>query len=355
VNFLALADDATGALETGARLVEAGLEARVRFEPGFASGVIDTETRHLPPASAQARIREIAARARQARVDSIFKKTDSTLRGNIAAEFRALLEVWPERRIVYAAAYPALGRTVRHGELLVHGRPLHETAFAGDALNPSRESSIRALLGDLNERVDVWDGETDRDLADAAAAARDRPCIVAGTAAMASAWAASLSGGTAGVWRPKRAVRSCLVVNGSLHPASREQLGESGIPAMEHSVAADPVELGAALSSLAGTAGWAAMCAAEVRTGDPLAVASHAARTVAHACRLADPDCLIVFGGDTVFAILREMGIAEAEPHGELLPGAPVATIVGGRLLVTKAGGFGGSDYLTRLRSILGI
>lgn len=82
-------------------------------------------------------------------------------------------------------------------------------------------------------------------------------------------------------------------------------------------------------------------------------MAEHVARAVAHACRMVDPDCIMIFGGDTVFAILREMGIVEAEPHAEILPGAPASTIAGPRLLVTKAGGFGGPDYLTRLRSIL--
>lgn len=353
MGFLALADDATGALETGARFVEAGLEALVRFKPDSESGVIDTETRHLPAELAAERIRNIAARARQARVVSIFKKTDSTLRGNIAAEFRALLEVWPERRILYAPAYPALGRTVRNGELLVNGRPLRDTAFAADVLNPSREGSIRTLLGDLSDRVDIWDGETDQDLANVAAAACRTPCIVAGTAAMASAWAACLSGGAPRTRRPAPVVGSCLVVNGSLHPASREQLAMCDITAIEHSAAADPVETGATLAALVAEEGWAALNTSKTREGDPLAVAEHTARAVAHACRIVDPDCLMVFGGDTVFAILREMGIAEAEPHAEILPGAPVSSIAGPRLLVTKAGGFGAPDYLSRLRSIL--
>jgi D-threonate/D-erythronate kinase len=355
VKFLALADDATGALETGARLVEAGLEARVRFEPGFDSGVIDTETRHLPAELAGERIREIAALARKAGVVSIFKKTDSTLRGNIAAEFRALLDVWPELRIVYAPAYPALGRTVRNGELFVNGWPLRETAFANDPLNPAPDGSIRALLGDLNDRVDLWDGEIDQHLADAAAAAAacQSPCIVAGTAAMASAWAACFAGGAPRTRRPVPVIESCLVVNGSLHPASREQLAVSGMVTVAHSVDEDPEAVGMTLATLVAIEGWAALCASETRSADPLAVAAHAARAVAHACCMAEPDCLMVFGGDTVFAILRELGITEAVPHAEILPGVPASTIAGPRLLVTKAGGFGGPDALARLRSIL--
>jgi uncharacterized protein YgbK (DUF1537 family) len=58
--LLALADDATGALETGARFSAAGLDAIVRFEPGASVAgagviVIDTETPPLPAAEAYER------------------------------------------------------------------------------------------------------------------------------------------------------------------------------------------------------------------------------------------------------------------------------------------------------------
>lgn len=375
-----MADDATGALETGARFREAGLDARVSFDPGLAwsSGalVVDTETRHLPAEQARERVRAIATRAKQSGVAHIYKKTDSTLRGPIAAEFRALLGVWPELPLVYAPAYPALGRTVRNGELYVDGKPLSQTPFAADPLNPSRESSIAALLGatgaevmpvrssaDLRAalcrgRVLVCDGEADADLEFVAAAVRDAPCIMAGTAAMASAWAASLSRGKRRVWKPPSAALTCLVVNGSLHPASREQLAISSIPMLAHSPAADPVALGTRLAGLIERSRWAALCASPPCTTDPLAVAAHVARAAAHAVRLAAPDCLMVFGGDTVFAIMRELAIGEAEPHTEILPGAAVSTIWGQgtarpMLLITKAGGFGGPDYLARIRGIL--
>jgi len=377
---LALADDATGALETGARFCEAGLDARVSFEPdpGWRTTalVVDTETRHLLAEQARERIRAIATRAKQVRVVHIYKKTDSTLRGPIAAEFRALLDVWPELPFVYAPAYPALGRTVRNGELYVDGRPLSQTPFAADLLNPSRESSIAALLGatgaevvpvrnsaDLRGvlargRILVCDGETDADLADVAAAVHGAPCIMAGTAAMASAWAASLSRRKRRVWKPPCAALTCLVVNGSLHPASREQLAISGIPTLAHSAAADPLDLGTRLAGLVERSRWAALCASPRCTAEPLAVAAHAAGVAAHAVRLAAPDCLMIFGGDTVFAILRQLGIGQAQPHREILTGAPVSTISGqgtGRpmLLVTKAGGFGAPDYLVRIREIL--
>jgi len=382
---LALADDATGALETGARFREAGLDARVIFEPdrkwSCDAPVIDTETRHQSGVRARAVIREIGSRAREAGAGRVFKKTDSTLRGPLAAEFSALFDVWPELPLVYAPAYPALGRSVRNGELLVDGRPLNRTPFAADLLNPSRESSIAALLSETGAGIVVvrnpaelraalfpggifvCDGETETDLEDVAEALRGARCLVAGTAAMASVWARSLWGGSVSserrrVLRQSFAAATCLIVNGSLHPASRDQLAASGIPMVTHNPAADPLELGTQLAGSIAQNRWAAVCASPAPAAEPLAVAAHIARAAAHAIRLAAPECLMVFGGDTVFAILRELDIDEAEPHFEMLPGAPVSTIAGQgtarrMVLVTKAGGFGAPDYLVRIREIL--
>ena len=358
MKILALADDATGALETGARFSEAGLEARVSFESSLIWNgdalVVDTETRHLPSEQARQKIYEIATRAKAARVSHVYKKTDSTLRGPIAAEFRALLEVWPEMPLIYAAAYPALGRTVRNGQLLVNGQALAETVFAADLLNPSRESSISQFLGGLSDgRVRICDCETDEELAAIAASAVGTPCLVAGTAALASAWAGRLVGRAPRAWRPKRTVRNVLVVCGSLHPASREQFHQSGIATLEHCLHATPSDLGADLAALITREQWAGLCTTAVPRGDPLEVAASLARATAAAIRLAKPDCLVIFGGDTVFAILRELAIQEVNALGEVLPGMPVSESAGGQLLLTKAGGFGTPDYLARLRAML--
>jgi uncharacterized protein YgbK (DUF1537 family) len=64
-------------------------------------------------------------------------------------------------------------------------------------------------------------------------------------------------------------------------------------------------------------------------------------------------DALIVCGGDTARAILAEMEEEEVVPLGELAPGVPVARLSASRLLVTKAGGFGGPDLLLDVRDKL--
>jgi uncharacterized protein YgbK (DUF1537 family) len=47
------------------------------------------------------------------------------------------------------------------------------------------------------------------------------------------------------------------------------------------------------------------------------------------------------------------MEVEEVFPLGELAPGVPVSRIGASRLLVTKAGGFGGPDLLLEVRDKL--
>ena len=88
------ADDFTGALDSGVQLAKAGLAVRVALSGGLrenANGaavrVADTQSRHLPPEEAKERVRAQMAAAAKAGVPVLYKKTDSTLRGNLGAEF----------------------------------------------------------------------------------------------------------------------------------------------------------------------------------------------------------------------------------------------------------------------------
>ena len=141
--LLALADDLTGALEVGAKFAGRGIPSLVTISSRSHSGhpveVVDLESRHLSPQASAAAVSALAATA----AGIVYLKTDSTLRGNIAADLRALAHARPESSIAYVPAYPALGRTVKDGRLHVYGVPVHLTAFAADPLNPITGSSIR--------------------------------------------------------------------------------------------------------------------------------------------------------------------------------------------------------------------
>src|SRR5450755_3024770 len=103
MSILALADDMTGALEIGAKFSAAGMRSLVSAKPVAAGSapvvVFDTETRHGSPEFAYREIKRFVLDSGAVRPRLVYKKTDSTLRGHIAAELRALAELFPDWRI----------------------------------------------------------------------------------------------------------------------------------------------------------------------------------------------------------------------------------------------------------------
>lgn len=313
-----LADDLTGALEVGGRLAAYCEHVIVSLDDVLESAevlVIDAETRHVPESEAASRVHAIARAAREAGAQFLYKKTDSTLRGHIGAELDAVLRAWPESPMLYAPAYPEMGRSVRDGVLYLDGRPVAETEFARDRLNPARESSIARLLERwaTHDRVVLHEGEA----AEVIAGFR----LAAGPAPVATAVAQLLF--TSRIERSLPGASRCVVVNGSRHPRSMEQMKhavEAGFPAIDYNGAdKSAVEVAADLARRAVACDW---------------------------------DALIVFGGDTAVAVLRALGETRVRPIAEVLPGVPVSRI-GDRLLITKAGGFGPVDILLQLRTSL--
>lgn len=363
--LLALADDTTGALEVGAKLSAGGVRNLVwlKFEAKAPEGppavVLDLATRHLAPEEAARRVRAAAGRARLAGVPHVYLKTDSTLRGPLGAEFRALLESWPDRPLVYVPAYPAMGRTVTEGILYVDGCPVSETAFAHDPLNPVRESSILRLLAqdcsapllpirstaELERSFEgaagcvlVCDARDEAEMGAIATALATRASrvLVAGTGGFAGHWFARLP-----LPREERGalplIRRWLLVNGSLHPRSREQAERARLPQVD----ADgkwPLD-----------ATWALLETPRERSGDALRMARELAAAAARVVRENGVEGLVIFGGDTARAVLEALGVESVEPWGEVMPGITVSRAAG-LVLVTKAGGFGPPDIVPRLR-----
>jgi uncharacterized protein YgbK (DUF1537 family) len=336
LSVLALADDLTGALEAGAKFAAAGMSSMVRVHGaqeanGAAAIVIDTETRHLSPQDAAGIIASIDT----AGAAIIYKKTDSTLRGNIAAELGALAAMHPGARIAYIPAYPAMGRTVANGILYVHGVPVHETSFARDALNPIGHSVVADHLRGLE--CTIHEGELDRHVSDAVALAlAEGYRIIAGPASVAEAIAQAINPPTATPVWPH--IRTCLIVNGSLHAISAQQV--------EHAVAAG-------CASESPIAAWRILQPG-ITSRSPLEHAAETGEYVRSSLAAGGIDGLLIFGGDTAYGILAAMGLPLLEPIGEVMPGVPIARVQGKRLhLITKAGGFGDANLICQVKSIV--
>jgi len=149
--YLIIADDFTGANDTGVQLVRRGIPTNVVFR---ASGikadgnsyVLDTETRNLPPAEADCQIREQVSTVRLSDYQYVIKKVDSTLRGNIAQEVKAVDDAYQSELVIFMPALPDLGRTTRGGIHMLKGTRITETELSKDPVKPVREDRLRELL-----------------------------------------------------------------------------------------------------------------------------------------------------------------------------------------------------------------
>ena len=152
-----IADDLTGAADTGVQFVHAGYRTAVFFrateviEDNLDAVVFDTDSRAMPAGFAAKRVVDAAHAAREARI--VYKKLDSTLRGNVAAELAAALGGARRERVVVAPAFPAAGRTTVGGIQRVHGVPVDETEMANDPHTPVREAHVPSLLADAFSSV----------------------------------------------------------------------------------------------------------------------------------------------------------------------------------------------------------
>jgi uncharacterized protein YgbK (DUF1537 family) len=129
MTLLIIADDLSGAADCAIAFASAGhstvVTLDVSHETSDASVIaIDTDTRRLTGVQAGERTLE-AYQALMAPGRKLYKKIDSTLRGNWAAEVAALQ---PKAGLaIVAPAFPATGRTTVDGQVLVNGHPLETT------------------------------------------------------------------------------------------------------------------------------------------------------------------------------------------------------------------------------------
>jgi len=149
-----IADDLTGALDTGIKFSKTGIGTQVVMGHKFCSDdidldkevlVIDTETRHVSENEAYARVYKTAKQCLDIGIKHFYKKTDSALRGHIGSELAALYDVLG-KPVAFIPALPRENRTTEKGIHYIDGVPVAESIFGRDPLNPVRHSEIFRLL-----------------------------------------------------------------------------------------------------------------------------------------------------------------------------------------------------------------
>jgi uncharacterized protein YgbK (DUF1537 family) len=405
-------DDLTGTLDAGYGFAARDRSVRAQFvdptQPesfDLASTgdvlAVDTDTRGVDPDLAAGAVRTVIEASESS---VVYKKIDSTLRGNVVPEVDAALAVSGCHLGIIAPAFPATGRVTRDGVHYVDGEPLASAGYGIDESTvPAYFGTSRHPVEHLDRRVirrgadaaqqelaavtegtlitcDATDGDHLRNVAEGAASL-DSDVLYAGSGGLAKY--VTLPGTPDLLTAPDRAGTGVLAVVGSVNVRTLEQLGavpDSDIFRLDPRRAVlDPEwtdrALTAALQDRIESGGHAVLTAAtdpsdviRANEGEPgVSVDGHpgtfdtnrpctvdpgqrvaralatAASTVFEAC---SPAGLFLTGGDVARATLNAIGTGSVCLTGAAVAeGIPEGWIAdgpaAGTRVVTKAGGFG--------------
>ena len=410
--LLMIADDFTGALDTGVQFAVRGARTCVVTDPAYDFSqagaevqvlVLDAETRHLPPEAAYQTVLRAVRDALRAGFTYIYKKTDSALRGNVGAELTAVMDAAGADRMAFFPALPKMNRITRGGVHYIDGVPVAQSVFGQDPFEPVRASSVKEIIAaqsevpvvlrglgdtgtDSRPGIQVYDAESDDDLTRAGQAlGREGLRLAAGCAGFASVLAEllELKGTPPGMPYLEPAL---FVACGSVNPVTLRQMEAAEAAGFPH-VHLTPVqkleaswletpECADSLSSWLETAGREKRLILDVNdpagrdgTGNyarerALTTEDLRVRISAQLGRLVQRmldgglnATLLCTGGDTLLALTRAVGVAELMPVCELDTGAVLTDFVyHGKTyhIISKSGGFGEPDLFIRLARSLG-
>ena len=407
--FVVIADDFTGACDVGVQFRKYGLRTVVitdavllpEFE-GYEVVVIDSESRNETPSTAYNKVREIAKYLENAKL--IYKKIDSTLRGNVGVELDAVIDELGFKAVIVAPSFPAANRVTLNGIHFVNGVPLEKTEFARDPINPVKTSYIPDLIKEQSKKkvglitlskvrgrikslkqtvkrliergykIIVADAENTKDLRVIAKAALDLEILPCGSAGLAE---------SVSYWLTSNLTRRVIVFSGSANNITLNQIQNAGkmkdikvfklAPLKilaEHGRYKNELnrltkEIGAAFS-----AGKDVIVTSAESENDVLRIRQaietlkvnrieaaekissfigEIASLIAEKFKVAG---VMIIGGDTAIKVMKGIKAYGIAIEGEISPGIPYGVLLDGKLngipVITKAGGFGQEDIIIR-------
>jgi len=395
--FVIIADDLTGSLDTGLQFHKKGLTTYVPLK-GKQSAlkgqalVLNTNSRNLP---GQEAYRLVYKACRNIRAKGIYKKIDSTMRGNVGQEVLAILRARRIPKAIVVPTLPVMGRAVEKGILRIHGIPLRHTPYAKDPFHPLSTSNLPDLLARetghavgliglgtvrkgplfLAEKIEnhpaqllVLDAVSRTDLQIIAAACRslqDRllPC---GSAGLADELITHR--GPRRKDRRRRLGGPLLIISASRNPRTGEQIAEAGksfpFPLVEPDLnvltnprlASREVKRISAhiLPLLSRNRGVILTTTFQKHlAGQEKVIANALGKAAVLILKQKRLGGLLLTGGDLAMGVCARLAATALRIDGEVVPGIPCSSLADGpfaRLpLVTKAGGFGEKDAMVRM------
>lgn len=408
IKLLVIADDFTGALDTGVQFAGKGVSTKIVNQMAINREqlerfctevlVIDVETRHLKQEEAYCIVYDIVKEAKAAGVPYIYKKTDSGLRGNVGKELEAALDASGERYLTFIPAFPSMNRITVDGIHYVDGSPIHESAFGKDPFEPVRSSVVSDLFdGESvhislykqaehykrsgNREIGIFDASTDQEIEGAAGDlfASGSLGVMAGCAGFASVLVDCLGLCTREIHMP-RVPERLFIICGSVNDISKKQIEyaeEKGFVriAMTPSQQMKQDYLQSKegqewLEMLKQICGSGKTCVVETGIADPGQVAEYLkehqisleqarltiSRTLGSILKelllMGMESTLMIIGGDTLIGFVEQMDCREITIVSELEQGAVLSSMRMGekyQWIVSKSGGFGGPELLVQI------
>lgn len=415
IDLFIVADDLTGALDTGVQFAARGVRTRVITDPcadlarasaGAEVLVLDAETRHLTPERAYDVVYDAVRRAAALGVRHIYKKTDSALRGNVGAELTAVLRATGARALPFLPAFPRLGRVTRDGVHYVDGVPVALSVFGRDPFEPVAESQVcrlialqsdapvRVLAPDTGadelrdaEGILVFDAQNNADLKTAGHCLREAGLLAAaaGCAGFGEVEQELLGFSRQAIQAAPKLSPGLTVVCGSVNPISRRQLdvaeragflrlymtcaqkltpgwfstpdGARLIADWREHMADRPYRIIDANDAPGSpsTSAWAAERGINLE-GVRLGISRAMGDLLGKLLQAGETGTLLITGGDTLLQCMARLGVQELEPVAELYPGVVLSrfTLDGmERMVISKSGGFGGESLMLELKRLI--
>ena len=383
----------------GVQFAKHGMSTSVVFgsptarELKIATGLLvhDTETRNESKKTAYRKVRSLCSLCQRAGTEIVYKKIDSTLRGNLGAELKALLDVFKQLSVIVCPTYPEYQRTIVNGHLLIRGVPVDKTQFANDPTSPVRSSDVKALvsmqttervanipltivrkgsryiekairqLRNRGVRIICADAENRADLKSIANASFRSHVIPCGSAGLAEEIATGLQ-----PVRPK-----IMVLSASTNEATLNELRRSGKYPRTLLIKAKAAVLAGSSRNIEirrirrlveqalESRDVVLVCSALYNTDfDPelgsqklmsrrsrYSITDGLAASVSPLALSGSVDAILLTGGEMAAAFLDRIQARGLRLESEILPGIPIGTVMSGRAaglrVVTKAGGFG--------------
>ncbi|PEQ95176.1 hypothetical protein CN481_04770 [Bacillus sp. AFS006103] len=403
IRVLIMADDFTGALDTGVQFSNYGVKTVVTSDLEFEFGgttdqievlVFNTETRYLNKCGAYEVIKKIALKAKEENIPYIFKKVDSALRGNVASELRALSDVFEDVSIPFIPAYPEQNRFSCEGILLIDSIPVNESVFGQDPYEPVTESHIPSLLlkeADLKtyitkkyeippkeERILLIESHSDEEML-----SQGNELLING-ALKITVGCAGFAKALANIIYKKRDTTQndmklpLLIVSGSVNPVTKKQVVFAEVNGYER--------ISLTLEQLWDKQYWDTEKGQEniyqyLKIEQPFMFETFGNVSTDQVYQLPDQGnelrfrigqslgylvknlisngikrTILFTGGDTLYQSMRVLGITEIKPMKELFPGIVLGNIDfkdEKHYVITKSGGFGDEDLFIKLNALI--